>query len=46
MTDRRSFAISPHAFLREVFIYFPPSQTKGAGNAGRLMRPQPRMQFE
>ena len=30
---------SRRMFLREVFIYFPPSRREGAGNAGRPMRP-------
>ncbi len=39
----RSSAISPP--LRASFaVEFPPSDIKGAGNAGRPSRPQPRMQ--
>jgi hypothetical protein len=42
---RHSFAISPrHA--REVYLNFPPLDTEGAGNAGRSMRPQPRVQMK
>jgi hypothetical protein len=33
------FTISPHGFLREVFIYSRPLRIEGAGNAGRPMRP-------
>jgi len=32
-------AISPHVFLREVFLQSHPLETEGAGNAGRPMRP-------
>jgi hypothetical protein len=40
---RRGFAISPHV-LREVCRNVCPRNSEGAGNAGRLMRPQPRVQ--
>jgi hypothetical protein len=41
---RHSFAISPriHASFAENVL--PSKESEGAGNAGRLMRPQPRMQ--
>jgi len=42
MTDRQTTAISPHA-LREVSFIFRPLDEEGAGNTGRLMRPQPRV---
>jgi hypothetical protein len=38
MTTKHTFAISPHV-LREVFVYFPPSPTRGRGDAGRPVRP-------
>ena len=34
------------ADLREVYLNFPPSEIEGAGNAGRPMRPQPRVSVE
>jgi len=39
---RHSFAISPR-ISREFCSKFPPSSIKGAGNAGRSTRPQPRV---
>jgi hypothetical protein len=42
MTVRYSFAISPH-LSREFCLNVPPSETKGAGNAGRPTHPQPRV---
>jgi hypothetical protein len=41
-----SFAISPHV-LREVLGFIPaPEKSEGAGNTGRAMRPQPRVQLK
>jgi hypothetical protein len=37
-------AISPRVFARVLPVNLLPSETEGAGNAGRSMRPQPRMQ--
>jgi len=41
--DEHSFAISPHN-PREFCRSSRPLKTEGAGNAGRWMRPQPRVQ--
>jgi len=39
MTSGHDFTISPHVFAR-VLLLVPPSQSEGAGNAERPMRPQ------
>jgi hypothetical protein len=44
MTLRHNFAISPRVFARVLPGTSHPQRSEGAGNAGRPMRPQPRMQ--
>jgi hypothetical protein len=44
MTLRHNFAISPRVFARVLPGTSHPQRSEGAGNAGRSMRPQPRMQ--
>jgi hypothetical protein len=43
---RHGFAISPRVFARVFAINVPPKENEGAGNAGRTMRPQPRVRNE
>src|SRR6266478_10253007 len=40
------FAISPHVFARVLLVTSRSLPSEGAGNAGRAMRPRPRMQNE
>src|SRR6266404_636039 len=41
---RHGFAISPHVFARVLLVTSRSLPSEGAGNAGRAMRPRPRMQ--
>ena len=44
MTTETQLRDLAECFFREVFIYSRPLRIEGAGNAGRPMRPQPRVQ--
>ena len=44
MTARQASAISPHVFARGFVLHVPPFSKEGAGNAGRTMHPQPRVE--
>jgi hypothetical protein len=43
---RHGFAISPRVCARGLPEVLAPENSEGAGNAGRAMRPQPRMQLK